>query len=497
MNFDELIEERKKYRLGPNDELIECIIKGSYPKKFAIVPAGALYFKNKKIIENIFFDVITTIPSPFTNTNIEFSLIHIVDKKPDMILTGIYHGVVCYKNKEINHRNWKYELTGEYTEDFKNFVKNIELFISNKEIKRDDLNIILYDTFEKQHINPLYYTKQAIDVRKELNEHNSIKLCDLADIITNQTDKNIIGKVITSKDFNYPFGRDKIANQMITRATKVKNGDIIGLLIGDKPKFYLYTEEYNDIYIKPGNYCIIRCKEKKYNAYLASYLNDEKALMYFSTVMTGTCIKKTLLSDLKETKVLIPSEKILKIANLSIEYASTHKENTIAEINDLLRNNSNDKYKFKTEEMVTNDLLNNITKIKIKALKEVIDGDMVEVNRCFNIKAYKAAIILCGSILEAVLLDWLSEYENINDAFDVGVKADGKDLELYCIINKLESIIKPKWYEAKMANEIRKTRNMVHPKVCLRNNKNITQEECKKIIQELNDIIQSKENRYK
>ena len=32
-----------------------------------------------------------------------------------------------------------------------------------------------------------------------------------------------------------------------------------------------------------------------------------------------------------------------------------------------------------------------------------------ELNICFKNKAYKAALILAGSILEAVLIDWLSE----------------------------------------------------------------------------------------
>lgn len=36
---------------------------------------------------------------------------------------------------------------------------------------------------------------------------------------------------------------------------------------------------------------------------------------------------------------------------------------------------------------------------------------MAELRTCFNSNAYKAAIILAGSILEAFLIDWLSKYK--------------------------------------------------------------------------------------
>ena len=145
--------------------------------------------------------------------------------------------------------------------------------------------------------------------------------------------------------------------------------------------------------------------------------------------------------------------------------------------------------------MIGEDILSAISKMKNKAIRELINDDLNEVEVCFDNKAYKSAIILCGSILEAVLLDWLSEYENTDDILNVAKGEDGRDLELSKIIYKLKELVRPYWYESSKAHEIRKTRNMVHPKECIKNNTKVSVDECRKIINDLNDIIESKESR--
>lgn len=48
------------------------------------------------------------------------------------------------------------------------------------------------------------------------------------------------------------------------------------------------------------------------------------------------------------------------------------------------------------------------SKETVKSLTFITD-DIKELNACYRAKAYKATLILAGSILEAVLIDWLSE----------------------------------------------------------------------------------------
>ena len=47
-------------------------------------------------------------------------------------------------------------------------------------------------------------------------------------------------------------------------------------------------------------------------------------------------------------------------------------------------------------------------------IQKLLSDDAKELISCLEVGAYKACMILCGSILETILLDWLSELENTN-----------------------------------------------------------------------------------
>lgn len=500
-NFDEIVKNRQKYAIqfGRNDMLVRAILEGNYNSEFAMLPPEMLQKEVNHLLKNRFIDAIIRIPSPFAGMAIDFYIVHFSSQKPKKFLTGIYKGNIFEKRFRISSYDIKsaWMIKGEYTEDFKAMIAEINMFFENKEITRDDLNVNDYKEFNMENLNPLYYTKQAIKVRKELQENDYKLLTDFADILTNPEEKNIKAKYIDSTNMTYPFVYSNLKEAEIKRAIKVKKGDIVCLLVGKQPQFYLYNEKYNDIYIKAGNYCLLRCKEAKYSSYLVNYLKDEKARLYFSSTVHGGYIPHLTKSDLMNLKIIIPDEHMLEIANETQNYLMNQKKLSPYEINELIRNSYNVKYKKESHKMICNDIISLISNIKINALKELINNDLNEVEICFNNGAYKSAIILCGSILEAVLLDWLSEYENTDNIFNIAISKGGKDLALIKIIDKLEEVVKPRWYEASKAHEIRITRNMVHPKEYIKNNRKVTCEECKKIIDDLKDIIESKEKRHK
>ena len=140
----------------------------------------------------------------------------------------------------------------------------------------------------------------------------------------------------------------------------------------------------------------------------------------------------------------------------------------------------------------------------------LIEKDVSELNACYKAKAYKATLIMAGSILEALLIDWLSEIDQ-KDYFseDYRVKKWDKNNKRYVVdnegnpvyikaeLNDYIRIIKclkhPEWMEeSRKAHEIRKNRNCVHAKLCLKEGIQITEELCKKVIQYLNDVIESR-----
>lgn len=137
------------------------------------------------------------------------------------------------------------------------------------------------------------------------------------------------------------------------------------------------------------------------------------------------------------------------------------------------------------------------------AMKE----DINELDICYSSGAYKATIILAGSILEAFLLEWLSENDGKNyfeEPYKIKVfKEDGtymwkKREQLNVYIDQIKEIEKPDWMElSEKAHYIRKNRNSVHAKVCLKQEIDINEEICEKVITYLNDIIKSRLNKKK
>ena len=498
MDFNKVLEYREKYPIfsGTKDALYDAIIDGSYKFDYALLTIGMISKNADELFKDRFIDTLIQIPSPFAWVGINFILLHFKDKEPRKLLTGIYKGKICEKQAKKPPREGNWHVVGKFTEDFNDFLDSINKFNKNEAINRVDLNVNDYSIFDINNLNPMFYTDQAIKIRKELKESDYKLLKELADIISVSTDKDIEAKYIDSEHFGeYPLKVEELPIDKIARAIRVQKGDIIGFLVGEQPKFYLYANDSKDIYIKARNYCIIRVKDKSINNYLACYLNDEKARMYFSYTKKGTIIPLLTKSDLCELKVIIPTSDMIKNADESMEYTMNSKKLSPYEINELIRNSYNADYKNESQKMINEDIMSAISKMKNKAIRELINDDLNEVEICFDKKAYKAAIILCGSILEAVLLDWLSEYENTEDILDVAKGEDGRDLELSKIIYKLKELVRPYWYESSKAHEIRKTRNMVHPKECIKNNTKVTLEECKKIMNDLNDIIESKESR--
>lgn len=497
MNFEKVLEYRQKYPIfnGVKDALYDAIIDQSYNYDYALLTTGIINKNADKLFEKKYTDMIIQIPSPFAWVGINFILLHFVDKKPDKLLTGIFKGKISERTNKKPPCDGNWYVYEEKTEDFKNFIDNINLFANDYKVDRRDLNITDYSLFDINHLNPIYYTEQAIKIRNELQESDYKVLNEIATIISTPTDKDIVAKYIDSKHFKYPLDYDELPVAKISRAIKLNKGDIIGLLVGDQPKFYLYNNDFKDVYIKADVYSIIRVYDKSINNYLISYLNDEKARIYFSSTNKGTVIPRITRKDFGEFKVINPTQEMLINADESMQYIMNFKKLSPYEINELIRKSYKANYKNESQKMINEDILSAISKMKNRAIKELINDDLKEVEVCFDNKAYKSAIILCGSILEAILLDWLAEYEDTDNILDVAKGDDGRDLELSKIIYKLKEIVRPYWYEASKANEIRKTRNMVHPKECIKHNTKVTLEECKKIIEDLNDIIESKENR--
>lgn len=131
--------------------------------------------------------------------------------------------------------------------------------------------------------------------------------------------------------------------------------------------------------------------------------------------------------------------------------------------------------------------------------KKSVEKYLAEIKNDIDAGSYYSATILMGSVLEAFLIDWLSEI-------------DGKDYfhEDYMIVDKkyhherradlkdyIDEIQKkrPDWIAgAKKATEIRKKRNLVHAKLYIAEGE-ISQDICYEMLQNLEAIINNRWNK--
>lgn len=135
------------------------------------------------------------------------------------------------------------------------------------------------------------------------------------------------------------------------------------------------------------------------------------------------------------------------------------------------------------------------------------EQDIKELDACFSVKAYKATLILAGSILEAFLLDWLSEKDGKNyfkQPYKVAVTDKNgkvsmeKKEQLSVYIDQIKEIERPDWMDpSEKAHFIRRSRNSVHAKVCLKEEIDINEETCSKVISYLTEIINSRMEKRK
>ena len=147
----------------------------------------------------------------------------------------------------------------------------------------------------------------------------------------------------------------------------------------------------------------------------------------------------------------------------------------------------------KAHDMIKTQNFNN------KKAKESIEKFLVEIKNDIDIGSFYSATILMGSVLEAFLIDWLSEidgkdyfsenYMIVDKKYNAERRADLKDY-----IDEIQKK-RPTWISgAKKATEIRKKRNLVHAKLYITEGE-VSKDICHEMIQNLESIINNRWNK--
>ena len=154
-----------------------------------------------------------------------------------------------------------------------------------------------------------------------------------------------------------------------------------------------------------------------------------------------------------------------------------------------------DKYELDTNsKLKVQNILDSKELVSPKA-KVAINKFLVEIHDAIKNKLYYSATIVMGSVLEAFLIDWLSEIDG-KDYFNEPYLIPEKGNKRADLIDYIDIIQKkrPDWIDgAKKATNIRKKRNTVHAKLYIEE-KEISEATCINMLNDLEAIIH---NRWK
>lgn len=495
MDIISLLSKRIEYWFDrrEKDLFLEEIVE-SKKEEIAIVTTETGFRIQGPDVRNIIFLLesyklkgMFSLRNPYANTNVEVFLYVFSKKCEKDILYGIYKQKICGGrcSREIGLRS-------EYPEDYYDYLDSIEKFVESGECPKDGENqefgFISRNERKWDQWNPNRFNKSAVGIREGLKKEKTIALCDVADIIRPRPDaeRRHVDTSFRLPAWKYPIDYKKLEDGVLTD-TILQKGDIV--FVGIDKMYLVDTAPVLELHVSPNAY-VIRpkaiCPE-----YLFLYLKSETAQVIMDSLSMGEVARRITRRDLKNIRVIIPKKndeyyiQAFRVENYPV--------NNIIQFNSAIQNLNIDKKAKDIEDILDAELVRNLKTYKSDVVEDFLTEDLKELNICFRYKAYKAAIILAGSILEAVLIDWLSEIDGKNYFEETYYSPkDGKEGTLAIYIRDIKYIKRPNWMEeADKAYAIKDNRNKVHAKLCIKAN-DINEDLCRQVVKYLEDVLKTR-----
>ena len=485
-------------------KLANRVKEGPYNGFFIIVP--------KKCLTPLCSHMLTGVASDYKMKGIfdmgrlygmdkgEYTLVHVVDPKDKANKKSAFKiGIFRYPVYQIKKLRIG-EITcltpeNEYREALNSYMKGVESWLNTNNRPKDsrkyyyEFNTINAGNFNEEKCYPRYYSQTAIKTRQFLATTKTVLLSDVAEVLLPREERSsdIVAKRVMTDNLSYPVLIDQLPIGKPT-TVKLQKGDIIFPRVAkDKSPLLFDIEPVEDVYAGPFTQ-VIRCYDIQ-PEYLFLYINSDVAVNVFESVSVSEITGHVLISDLVKLPIVKPEKNVKSyrhaFQNLFVD---------------------NDRRNYTLEEIQHNvsgidsieDLFNIELASKIKVhndlqLRRFLADDLTELKTCYEGKAYKATLILAGSILEAVLIDWLSEIDGV-DYFVKEYPVKGKyQAQLIDYINAIKKIKAPEWMEeARKSHEIRDKRNLVHARLCLKEDVEINDKTCRKILKYLVAVLKTR-----
>jgi hypothetical protein len=371
--------------------------------------------------------------------------------------------------------------------EFDDYLTLVQKTIDLKELQPSTESYKFFEVennaFDKKRFNIEYYD---CDLREEINwleKEKWVTLESVAEIYVPKSTQTP-SHILSPKHFDYPLSNQIPISKHGTNII-LQKGDVLISSIG-LDKAYLVYEQPKVKDLSPLlTYYVIRSKSELVTPYyLFLYLQSRTFQKYAKRFLSGTILQRASIRDVKDFPVVLPDKKTQEYSKDIFEklFLETAR-NQIDLINDLLFSKKDIPDKQVQKEFVL-EKLDNVRLYKRELISRLVTDDFSEISRCLTVSAYKSTLILSGSILEAFLLDWLSDIDQKN-YFEV--KREPKLSEL---IERLTSQLG----DAKEgALRINNKRNLVHPKRILQSQEKIVEKICLDVIKDLREVIKRRD----
>ena len=471
--------------------------------EYMVIPEA--YFYREAIKSPGFFDFhfiagifdLAEVYSP--SADLRFSLYWFQKKQPKTIKVSTYKESIYNSDKSsVNHGepNRLY-LPDSYPNEYYSYLSSIENWINNNTIGEDNLwteyNEISASGFNNNEPYSGRYLKRNIKLIDLLQSEKTIPLSDLADVL-NAEDYGITDEEVPyvwhDKPFRYPYEPGYFRKGRVTNL-KLQKGDIMfSFGVPDEYSINYFYTSYPETKYCTASTVVVRPKSLSTSDYLFLYLSSDIAKRIIDFQVKGLVIQRLSKKQIEQIPVIEPKRTQKSYHDLFLmNYMG-------AERFDLFSKYYERHIVDSIEDLLNDELITKALRCRNQRAHEIIVSDIEEIKKCFEAKAFKATLIMAGSVLEAFLIDWLSELKKKDYFLSKCLIEDAKGERLANLadyINMIDEIKKPDWMkEAVKAHEIREQRNKVHAKLCLNDEEKIDAKLCEKVIKYLSQIIKTR-----
>jgi hypothetical protein len=357
-------------------------------------------------------------------------------------------------------------LGGEYSA----YIETCELYASGEVPKVNaDLGVffsVSLSELDEGRFAPSYYLPELRRIRKALVDSDAVRLDSISEVLKPRRigggdDVALLGP----KNVRFPVDLRNLERGCATTVA-LEPGDVVLCAVGEDNRAIVYEGGIDEL-VYARESCIVVRPFGMSSEYLCFYLSSDIVQLILRAFSKGVVIKHLGIKAVSSLPVSLPS---MGDAYYAREYEVLSGRG-LRDYFDLATLRAADP--GHVEMILDEEISARIRAYDEEWLRSFLRADIKELNTCYSHGAYKAAIILAGSILEAVLIDWLSEINHTNYFQEPCALIDresGKRRSdtLHNYIEEIRYISHPDWdREADSAHEIRKMRNLVHAKLCV------------------------------